>query len=68
MAPGADTVSYVNDLGVSVDLAQGIATGFEIDTDTLVSIENVLLGDGADVAVFSSYDRCGWWLGRRFVR
>ena len=55
--PGADTVSYVStSLGVSVDLAQGIATGFEIDTDTLVSIENVLLGDGADVAVFSSYD------------
>src|SRR5215510_959929 len=47
---GSDTAAYaLTTLGVTVDLVAGIATGAEIGTDTLVSIENVEGGLGSDI-------------------
>jgi Ca2+-binding RTX toxin-like protein len=44
-----DTVSYTSTtLGVVVDLAAGTASGPEIDSDTLIDIENVVGGAGDD--------------------
>lgn len=50
---GADTVVYTStSKGITVALAtllsNGSATGAEIDTDVLISIENVIAGDGND--------------------
>ena len=50
--PGRDTVTYGStSLGVNVNLATGIATGIEIDTDTLASIENATGGSGNDTLI-----------------
>jgi Ca2+-binding RTX toxin-like protein len=46
---GTDTIIYTStSLGVNVNLVTGIATGPEIDTDTLTGIENVIGGAGSD--------------------
>ena len=46
---GTDAVTYaVTTAGVNVDLGAGTATGSEIGTDTLTSIEDVIGGSGAD--------------------
>ncbi|MEO0683727.1 MAG: calcium-binding protein, partial [Cyanobacteria bacterium J06649_11] len=51
---GTDTVNYsANTSGVNVDLANGTATGQQIDTDTLVSIEQVFGSQGDDTIVGS---------------
>jgi Ca2+-binding RTX toxin-like protein len=47
---GNDTAGYaLSTLGVTVDLAAGTATGADIGTDALVSIENVEGGLGDDI-------------------
>jgi Ca2+-binding RTX toxin-like protein len=47
-----DTVTYASATqGITVSLLAGTASGSEIDTDTLVQIENVIAGAGADVVV-----------------
>lgn len=49
---GSDTVSYASTtLGVTVDLRFGTATGAEIGSDTLSSIENIVGGSGADALI-----------------
>ncbi len=54
---GADTVDYsFTGDGVTVDLAAGTATGAEIGSDTLVSIENVTTGSGNDIVYGSAAD------------
>jgi Ca2+-binding RTX toxin-like protein len=46
---GSDDVTYRSTtLGIVVDLSLGVASGVEIDTDTLVGIENVVGGAGND--------------------
>ena len=47
---GIDTVVYSSTTqGITVDLATGTAIGAEIDTDTLISVEEVVGGTGDDV-------------------
>ena len=50
--PGKDAVTYGStSLGVNVNLTTGIATGTEINTDTLASIENATGGSGNDTLI-----------------
>ena len=50
--PGKDAVTYGStSLGVNVNLTTGIATGTEINTDTLASIENATGGAGNDTLI-----------------
>lgn len=47
---GIDTLIYPStSQGVEVDLQTGIATGAEVDTDTIINIENVDGGSGDDI-------------------
>ena len=52
--PGSDQVIYSSTaLGVVVDLKGGTATGSEIGTDSLISVENVVGGSGPDTFKFN---------------
>ncbi|PWJ16118.1 type VI secretion system tube protein Hcp [Jannaschia seohaensis] len=49
---GTDLITYRStELGIVLDLAAGLATGSEIETDTLSGIENAVLGAGADSGI-----------------
>ena len=54
---GSDRIVYSSTaLGVVVNLDDGTASGSEIGTDTLISVENVVGGAGRDAFTFSEED------------
>lgn len=54
---GFDVLVYTStSQGISVNLLTGSATGTEIDTDTIVSVEGVIGGDGHDVLTGDAAD------------
>ncbi|RMG85926.1 MAG: hypothetical protein D6712_08640, partial [Chloroflexi bacterium] len=55
--PGIDTADYKDTPnGINVNLNTGIATGIDIGTDTLISIENVIGGFGDDTIIGDAND------------
>ncbi|EWY35780.1 hypothetical protein N825_34355 [Skermanella stibiiresistens SB22] len=62
-AGGSDDVMYeFTTQGITVDLGAGTASGAEIGTDTLTSIENVHAGNGADTII--GWDEDGYVFAR----
>ncbi|MBL1146194.1 MAG: tandem-95 repeat protein [Proteobacteria bacterium] len=54
---GNDTIVYSSTTqGVTVDLAQGTGSGIEVDSDTIVNVENVVGGDGDDTITGNEAD------------
>ncbi|MDP2578781.1 putative Ig domain-containing protein [Shimia thalassica] len=63
---GIDTVSYATTIqGVAVDLtlSTGQVNGVEIDSDTLIDIENIIGGLGNDLMVGNAFDNAFWYYG-----